>query len=457
MKRISIKGREKGITLIALVITIIILLILAAVTIATLTGDNGILSNAVKAKEETEIANEKEQIGIASASSIADNEGGNLTKEDMENNLIDRQGNDATVTDEGQNLRVVFNNSKREYLVNKESGNIEISDETIAERSMKLVVNSGEDGYVVLPISIYENCTIDWGDGTVGGIEYSKVKTLEIASTTPIKISAFLAGYEHKYNEYNQDYTVTISGEVAILDGRAQGEVGGKGAEDSLIRITQWGNTNLDTIYLAGCNKLIEIASPNEGSFDNLQYVESAFKETGITEIPDKFFYGCTKIESFANTFASCPNLTSVGDNIFGNCINAQSFEVTFGNCSNLKTVGDNIFGNCINAQSFELTFGECSNLTTIGNNIFENCTNAKSFYCCFMMCSSLTNIDEHIFDDCQKVENFSGTFVYCTNLEGNAIPLWERNPVPNGVGCYAGCTKITGDIPDDWKTDPYA
>ena len=37
---------SKGITLIALVITIIVLLILAGVTIATLTGDNGILTQA---------------------------------------------------------------------------------------------------------------------------------------------------------------------------------------------------------------------------------------------------------------------------------------------------------------------------------------------------------------------------------------------------------------------------
>ena len=36
----------KGITLIALVITIIVLLILAGVSIAMLTGDNGILSQA---------------------------------------------------------------------------------------------------------------------------------------------------------------------------------------------------------------------------------------------------------------------------------------------------------------------------------------------------------------------------------------------------------------------------
>ena len=42
----------KGITLIALVITIIVLLILAGVTIAALSGDNGILQNATKAKEK---------------------------------------------------------------------------------------------------------------------------------------------------------------------------------------------------------------------------------------------------------------------------------------------------------------------------------------------------------------------------------------------------------------------
>lgn len=54
------RPENKGITLIALVITIIILLILAGVTIATLTGDNGILTRAQEAKEETQIASENE-------------------------------------------------------------------------------------------------------------------------------------------------------------------------------------------------------------------------------------------------------------------------------------------------------------------------------------------------------------------------------------------------------------
>ena len=51
---------SNGITLIALVITIIVLLILAAVSIATLTGENGILTRANEAKTETEEAKEDE-------------------------------------------------------------------------------------------------------------------------------------------------------------------------------------------------------------------------------------------------------------------------------------------------------------------------------------------------------------------------------------------------------------
>ena len=54
MKKI-LKEKEKGITLIALVITIIVLLILAGVSIAMLTGDNGIITRANEASEKTKL------------------------------------------------------------------------------------------------------------------------------------------------------------------------------------------------------------------------------------------------------------------------------------------------------------------------------------------------------------------------------------------------------------------
>ena len=115
---------SRGITLIALVITIIVLLILAGVTISALSGDNGILTNATKAKEETEIENEKEQIKIATSSSKIENNGEDITEENMKDCLIKKQGNNANVLDEGENLRIEFNDTGRQYIVNKKTGAI---------------------------------------------------------------------------------------------------------------------------------------------------------------------------------------------------------------------------------------------------------------------------------------------------------------------------------------------
>ena len=56
----KVKG-SKGITLVALVITVIVLLILAGITISAISGENGIIQKAVEARTQTDIANVKEQ------------------------------------------------------------------------------------------------------------------------------------------------------------------------------------------------------------------------------------------------------------------------------------------------------------------------------------------------------------------------------------------------------------
>ena len=77
--------KNEGITLISLVITIVILLILAAVTIGTLTGDNGLIARAQKAKNNTLDAQNLE----------------NTTLADLENLIETAQitGIDTTITD----------------------------------------------------------------------------------------------------------------------------------------------------------------------------------------------------------------------------------------------------------------------------------------------------------------------------------------------------------------------
>ncbi len=78
---------SKGITLIALVITIIVLLILAGVSIAMLTGDNGILTQANSANENTKIANEKERVNLASSGALLKDNGEKMIQDNLEDEL----------------------------------------------------------------------------------------------------------------------------------------------------------------------------------------------------------------------------------------------------------------------------------------------------------------------------------------------------------------------------------
>ena len=66
------KKKEEGITLVALIVTIIILIILAAVTLRALTGDHGILKNAKVASEEHKESQAREILELAMQDLIID-------------------------------------------------------------------------------------------------------------------------------------------------------------------------------------------------------------------------------------------------------------------------------------------------------------------------------------------------------------------------------------------------
>ena len=115
---------NKGITLLVLVITIIILLILAGITISAITGDNGIIGNAGQAKEETEIANEREIVEKATVQAMGNNKYGNIEEDELQDELDKETGEGKTdATDIGEEFEVVFIDSKRYYIVDKD-GNV---------------------------------------------------------------------------------------------------------------------------------------------------------------------------------------------------------------------------------------------------------------------------------------------------------------------------------------------
>ena len=89
---INPKEAQKGITLIALVITIIVLLILAGVSIAMLTGQKGILTQANNAKNETELASAKEKVELAVIGAISQTRDGTLKVGNLRTELANYGG-----------------------------------------------------------------------------------------------------------------------------------------------------------------------------------------------------------------------------------------------------------------------------------------------------------------------------------------------------------------------------
>ena len=137
--------KNTGITLMVLVITIIVLLILAGVTISAITGNNGIIGNAEQAKEKTEIANEKEIVEKATIQTMGNDKYGNIEESQLQSELDKETGEGKTeAIDIGEEFEVVFIDTNRYYTVDKE-GNVK-GEFPIIEDKYPGDITVGKDG-----------------------------------------------------------------------------------------------------------------------------------------------------------------------------------------------------------------------------------------------------------------------------------------------------------------------
>ena len=115
------RNNQKGITLIALVITIIVLLILAGVSIAMLTGENGILTKATQSTKETAKGEAVEAVKLAvstvkadmldSTKNTADKTYSSLTMDNIKAAILVSYPNSAAKV-EGTNIKFTASNNK---------------------------------------------------------------------------------------------------------------------------------------------------------------------------------------------------------------------------------------------------------------------------------------------------------------------------------------------------------
>ena len=116
-----VKNKESGITLMALVVTIIILLILAGISIGMLSGDNSIIEQAGNAKTQTDIAQEKEILEQATVVAMGKSKYGNVEKQYLDPELNKYSEIEGT-EDVDDGIEVTFK-SGRVYLVDAD-GNV---------------------------------------------------------------------------------------------------------------------------------------------------------------------------------------------------------------------------------------------------------------------------------------------------------------------------------------------
>ena len=204
LQKQMIRKKNNGITLIALVITIIVLLILAGVTIATLTGENGILTKATDAKEQTEIGDEQEKVKLSAVGALAKDNGGEIKRSYLNDELtsyIGTEGTDYTLSESAPFI-VTYSDSGKSYIID-ENGNVsEYVD--IAQ-------------YVKVGAYVNYNPTISDKSGTQ--VEASKLTYTSPTGTSPTGSGTEHGnGYTSTEEDGGQTFTATADTKWRVLD-----------------------------------------------------------------------------------------------------------------------------------------------------------------------------------------------------------------------------------------------
>lgn len=133
---------QKGITLIALVVTIIVLIILAGISIIMLMGQNGILSRAVDAKEKTGITQEEELVNLAVSDALATGLG-ELATENIDE-ALKNNGLNGDLSGDGP---WIYIGEYKEYDIEKNGKTTStIIDKAYASKVIKVMGNYGVTG-----------------------------------------------------------------------------------------------------------------------------------------------------------------------------------------------------------------------------------------------------------------------------------------------------------------------
>ena len=474
--------KEKGITLIALITTIIVLLILAGISIGAITGSNGIIGQAQSAKEETEIANEKEILEQAIVRSMQNNNRGNIVRSELQKQLDKETGEGETLVLEDTEERgyfVKFLDSQRIYRVNMD-GEVEYlgqEDDLITQAEVTASPESNETAELIQKVELTVKTPIE-----IEGAEYSLVYAWSSSKDTAPEDNNFLEstligeGRVRKTTVYSSD---TVGGDyylwVRIVVGEIEKEVcfGPYKIRDhsSLVTATKeqsstsgfLGNEEIErgkiesiniTTSLAGHSQndanTWDVSQEKTGKYlawyedsDNDGYYEVTIAGDGrVVANSDSSYlfanigYGVTDDEV---TITGLENLeTGLVTNMsrmFISC-KAQELDVSSFNTENVTNMMAT-FAGCSNVTELKVDNWNTSNVIDMGTGDID-----AGSVGLFQSCSKLTNLNLSKWDT-SNVVTMGSMFRRCSSLTNLDLSNFDTSNVKGMYAMFGGLTNL--------------
>ena len=352
MKQTCMNEKEAGITLLALGITIIILLILAGITISAITGEDGIIGNAGQAKEETEIANEKEIVEKATVQAMGNNKYGNIEEDELQEQLDKETGEGETkVIIIRKKYVVQFVDSERMYHVDNNGNVFEYvyTDLPIMESGNDFNNRMADYKKSILTVTVLDNMEMPENIYQIFDVSKEQNET----------VKAWLVENPENINMYD----LYIGGKDGVEIESCQG---------MFREFSECISINIENLYTEkvkdfsnmfnGNSKLVEIIAPNlvNSKAKNLMYM----------------FYMCTKLKSIDTRNWDTSNVT----NMFGTfrmCQSIESLDLSNWNTSNV-TATDYLFQYCQKLKTIYVSDKWNNDKVSSSANMFQGCLSLK-------------------------------------------------------------------------------
>ena len=492
---------KKGITLLALVITIIIMLLLAGVVIQMAVGENGLFVKATQSKQEqakselyetakleylnlkTKAIEQGQQDPPVSAVLSATNflakydlDGSNI--KDKKGDIIDTRDNLLDKLEGMSSSDVPIEPSPQPYP--EQSYPKTIDGVTIQEQDkdkMILKIKIKEQTKIGIRKGIFsqDNLKVDWGDGQYG----------------TFKPSSYDSAEDHEYRPGN--FIMKIKGAKSIK------LINDENKYDKFeVTVLQWGKFEEDNIHYEENSielnsvKDIKMPEPNDVTVNYRNSLISSIPEDlfkykptrqsmsyfqncpNITSIPEDLYKYNTGMTAAYNFFSDC-NITNIPEGLFKYNKNLKTVHLLFVNNkirtipenlfkyntklkmiadifsgNNIKNLPENLFKYNTEVETFINVFSGLESLESIPEKIFSNNKKVKSFENAFAYNYKLKTIPENLFKYNTEVEKFGRTFFYCREIETIPENLFKYNNKANDFGSTFTYLKKIETIPEN-------